>query len=193
MWVSVARPKKMQIKGLAWGAAASSEVWAAGKGDGSPKRMSGCSQQLHYANQWFRRNKAGSSGLPLSITPGLFHLAIFQVACTTHLSNKQKLGRYFLFLVPSKSFCLLFRELPVLYYSPARHHPPFPDAGFWPGRLFTHHVWQMLTLKTTLLLQLLVSWSQETSVPKWQMDFRPISYAITKTQNINLASTPELF
>lgn len=129
MWVSVARPKKMQIKGLAWGAAASSEVWAARKGDGSPKRMSGCSQQLHYANQWFRRNKAGSSGLPLSITPGLFHLAIFQVACTTHLSNKQKLGRYFLFLVPSKSFCLLFRELPVLYYSPCP--PPSSLPRCW--------------------------------------------------------------
>lgn len=129
MWMSVAHPKKMQIKGPAWGAPASSEVWAVGKGDGSLKRMSSCSLHRHYANQWFRRNKAESSGLPLSITPGLFHLSIFQVACTTHLSSKRKLERYFLFLVPSKSFCLLFRELPLLYYSPCL--PPSSLPRCW--------------------------------------------------------------
>ena len=178
---SCGSPKKMQIKGCTWGAAAGEE--SSVEGDGSLQKTAGYSQ-LHYANQWFRRNIVGNSApLPhrLSITPGLFHLGIIQAACTTHLTLQEETGKVFLVL-HTNGICLLFRELLALYYGRCPPSSFFPDAGFWTRRLFTHRVWQILTLKPTVLLRLLVFWSQETSVPKWQMDFKPISYAIIKTK-----------
>lgn len=52
-------------------------------------------------------------------------------------------------------------------------------------------MWQILTLKPTVLLPLLVSWSQETLVPKWQMDFRPISPSYYQNSKYKTLPTPD--
>lgn len=123
--------------------------------------------------------QASDSQLP----QGYFISRLSRLPSLPTLRSKGELGRYFLFLVSLESFCLQFRKQPVLRPGPCLPPAPLPRRWIltW-ETLFTHHLWQILTLKPTLLLWLLVFWSQETSVPRWQMGFRPISNPITKTQ-----------